>query len=165
MVLFTAVPQHKCSKLRPLAAVANNAGQNATINLSERSTYPFHCQVVPMPPTLLLCCSLNCAVTPVCPASVRGTCSLLLQGKFIHVAPMEPRSDWDCGFEKHWWKDVDAYRIGRLTSATCLIRVMNMLTGSEDFLEVMQSAQVTLCQSCTNSVQFQFCSNCLVLKL
>ena len=69
-------------------------------------------------------------------ANVVSTHRMLLQGKFIHVAPMEPRSDWDCGFELPWWKNADEYRIGRLTGSTCLIRVMNMLTGTEDFLEV-----------------------------
>ena len=59
-----------------------------------------------------------------------------MQGKFIHVAPTQPRSDWNCGFELPWWKNPDDYRIGRLTGSTCLIRIMNMLTGAEDFLEV-----------------------------
>lgn len=59
-----------------------------------------------------------------------------MQGKFIHVAPTEPRSDWNCGFDLPWWQNADEYRIGRLTSSTCLIRIMNMLTESEDFLEV-----------------------------
>ncbi|KAL0022828.1 hypothetical protein WJX79_005008 [Trebouxia sp. C0005] len=64
------------------------------------------------------------------------------QGKFIHVAPTEPRSDWNCGFELPWWKNADDYRIGRLTGSTCLIRVMNMLTGSEDFLEVPKEESI-----------------------
>lgn len=54
---------------------------------------------------------------------------------------MEPRSDWNCGFELPWWRNQDDYRIGRLTSSTCLIRIMNMLTESEDFLEVWVSHQ------------------------
>ena len=58
------------------------------------------------------------------------------QGNFIHVAPLEPCSDWDCGFEVPWWKNPDEYCIGKLTAGTVLIRVMNMLTGTEDFLEV-----------------------------
>lgn len=63
------------------------------------------------------------------------------QGKFIHVAPLEPRSDWNCGFEKPWWQDPDEYCIGRLTAGTVLIRIMNMLTGTEDFLEVCLTLQ------------------------
>ena len=59
-----------------------------------------------------------------------------MQGKFIHVDPTEPRSDWNCGFDLPWWKNADEFRIGRLTSSTWLIRIMNMLTESEDFLEV-----------------------------
>lgn len=49
---------------------------------------------------------------------------------------MEPRADWDAAFEKPWWQNVDDYCIGRLTTSTCHIRIMNMLTDSEDFLEV-----------------------------
>ncbi|KAL3155205.1 hypothetical protein ABBQ32_013145 [Trebouxia sp. C0010 RCD-2024] len=64
------------------------------------------------------------------------------QGKFIHVAPTEPRSDWNCGFDLPWWKNADEYRIGRLTSSTCLIRIMNMLTESEDFLEVPKEESI-----------------------
>ena len=70
------------------------------------------------------------------------------QGNFVHVAPMAPRSDWDSGFELPWWQNSDDYRIGRLTSSTCHIRIMNMLTQSEDFLEVFRLLKLHTATDC-----------------
>lgn len=70
------------------------------------------------------------------------------QGNFVHVAPMAPRSDWDSGFELPWWQNSDDYRIGRLTGSTCHIRIMNMLTQSEDFLEVFRLLKLHTATDC-----------------
>ena len=57
------------------------------------------------------------------------------QGRFVHVPPREPTSDWDTSFEKPWWKD-EKYRVGRLPNSTRAIRVKNVLTGQEHLMTV-----------------------------
>ncbi|GMH44232.1 hypothetical protein BSKO_12166 [Bryopsis sp. KO-2023] len=62
--------------------------------------------------------------TPYCP-----------QGRFIHVGPSYPASDWDACYTVPWWKDVK-YKVGNLSKKTRVIRVKNVLTGQEDKMEV-----------------------------
>ena len=57
------------------------------------------------------------------------------QGRFVHVPPQEPTSDWDTSFETPWWKD-EQYRVGRLSNSTRAIRVKNVLTGQEHLMTV-----------------------------
>ncbi|RDD39416.1 Cytochrome b5 domain-containing protein 1 [Trichoplax sp. H2] len=56
-------------------------------------------------------------------------------GRFIHIPPPYPQSDWANNFGKPWWKD-DAYCIGLLSQKTRFIRVINTLTSQEQTIEV-----------------------------
>ncbi|XP_068130089.1 cytochrome b5 domain-containing protein 1 [Hyperolius riggenbachi] len=57
------------------------------------------------------------------------------QGRFLHVSPSYPCSDWDTDFGRPWWKD-SSYEIGILSSKTRTIRIINTLTSQEHTLEV-----------------------------
>ena len=57
-------------------------------------------------------------------------------GRFIHVPPPCPRSDWANNFGKPWWKN-EKYCIGVLSSKTRRVRVINTLTLQEQIIEVM----------------------------
>jgi hypothetical protein len=55
------------------------------------------------------------------------------QGRFIHVAPADP-TDWATDYAIPWWKD-EQYMIGKLTTKKRLVRIVNMLTHSEDVIQ------------------------------
>ncbi|XP_053319064.1 cytochrome b5 domain-containing protein 1 [Spea bombifrons] len=57
------------------------------------------------------------------------------QGRFIHVPPSYPSTDWDNSFGRPWWRD-PSYEIGILSSKTRFIRIINTLTSQEHTLEV-----------------------------
>lgn len=57
------------------------------------------------------------------------------QGRFIHVPPSEPLSNWATDFRTPWWKDKQ-YWVGHLSQRTRTVRIKNVLTGQEDMLEV-----------------------------
>lgn len=57
------------------------------------------------------------------------------RGRFVHVPPPGPRSDWACEPRAPWWRD-PRYCVGRLSQKTRFIRVLNTLTGQEHRLEV-----------------------------
>ena len=57
-------------------------------------------------------------------------------GRFLHVPPAEPNSDWNPDFQSPWWQDEVKYVIGSLTKRTRLIRVINTLTKHDDIIEV-----------------------------
>ncbi|XP_053199713.1 cytochrome b5 domain-containing protein 1 [Scomber japonicus] len=57
------------------------------------------------------------------------------RGRFIHVPPAGPRSDWVSVVGPPWWKD-QRYEVGLLTEKTRWIRVINTLTSQEQQLEV-----------------------------
>ena len=57
------------------------------------------------------------------------------QGRFIHVPPIGPDSNWDNEFRIPWWKN-EKYCIGSLTRKTRKIRIINTLTKHDDILEV-----------------------------
>ena len=59
----------------------------------------------------------------------------LPHGRFIHVAPPEPVSDWKTDFGTPWWKD-ESFCIGNLSTRTRNIRIVNTLTSQEKTLEV-----------------------------
>ena len=84
-------------------------------------------------------------------------------GRFVHVAPPEPVSDWATDFVTPWWQvrraraasvrasscawersratrpaQDEEYCIGRLSAKTRRVRVVNVLTHSEDVLEVCE---------------------------
>lgn len=56
-------------------------------------------------------------------------------GRFIHIAPPCPRSDWANDFGRPWWKD-DTYCIGILSGKTRRIKIINTLTSQEQTIEV-----------------------------
>lgn len=57
------------------------------------------------------------------------------EGRFVHVPPVGPRSDWSCSFGRPWWKE-DSYCIGVLSSRTRKIRLLNSLTLEEQIVEI-----------------------------
>lgn len=56
-------------------------------------------------------------------------------GRFIHVPPPYPNSDWANDFGRPWWKD-DSYCIGILSKKTRFVKIINTLTSQEQVLEV-----------------------------
>ncbi len=57
-------------------------------------------------------------------------------GRYLHIPPQEPDSNWKPDFEIPWWKDNEKYKIGNLTKRKRKIRIINMLTKHDDILEV-----------------------------
>lgn len=57
------------------------------------------------------------------------------QGRFLHVPPPLPRSDWANDFGKPWWRG-SQYEVGQLSAKTRNIRIINTLTSQEHTLEV-----------------------------
>jgi hypothetical protein len=57
------------------------------------------------------------------------------QGRFMHVPPKDPTSDWKNDFGTPWWRD-EKYFIGNLSKSTRLVRIVNVLTKQEKLLEV-----------------------------
>uniref|UniRef100_A0A452QLL9 Uncharacterized protein n=1 Tax=Ursus americanus TaxID=9643 RepID=A0A452QLL9_URSAM len=62
------------------------------------------------------------------------------RGRFLHVPPQLPRSDWANDFGKPWWQGV-RYEVGRLSAKTRNIRIINTLTSQEHILEVRTGAR------------------------
>ncbi|XP_054565680.1 cytochrome b5 domain-containing protein 1 isoform X3 [Eptesicus fuscus] len=56
------------------------------------------------------------------------------RGRFLHVPPQLPRSDWANDFGKPWWQG-SRYEVGRLSAKTRNIRIINTLTSQEHTLE------------------------------
>ncbi|CAL8241611.1 unnamed protein product [Merluccius merluccius] len=63
------------------------------------------------------------------------------RGRFVHVPPPCPRSDWDNDFGRPWWRD-SRYEVGQLTAKTRWVRVINTLTSQEQLLEVCSEETV-----------------------
>jgi len=56
-------------------------------------------------------------------------------GRFLHVPPKEPHSDWDpSNFSCPWWEN-DLFIVGKLTTLVRKIRIINTLTRHDDCLE------------------------------
>ncbi|XP_071945079.1 cytochrome b5 domain-containing protein 1-like [Antedon mediterranea] len=56
-------------------------------------------------------------------------------GRFVHIPPPCPRTDWANDFGRPWWKD-DSYCIGILSAKTRLIKIINTLTSQENVIQV-----------------------------
>ncbi|XP_077991475.1 cytochrome b5 domain-containing protein 1-like [Glandiceps talaboti] len=56
-------------------------------------------------------------------------------GRFIHIPPSCPRTDWANDFGRPWWKD-DGFCVGILSRKTRFIKVINTLTSQEQVIEV-----------------------------
>ncbi|XP_040887787.1 cytochrome b5 domain-containing protein 1 [Toxotes jaculatrix] len=57
------------------------------------------------------------------------------RGRFVHIPPAGPRSDWATDISQPWWKD-RRYEVGLLSAKTRWIRVVNTLTSQEQQLQV-----------------------------
>ena len=57
------------------------------------------------------------------------------RGRFVHIPPSGPCSDWASDIGQPWWRD-RCYEVGRLTAKTRWIRVINALTSQEQRLQV-----------------------------
>nr|XP_019964068.1 PREDICTED: cytochrome b5 domain-containing protein 1 [Paralichthys olivaceus] len=57
------------------------------------------------------------------------------RGRFLHVSPTGPCSDWASDFGEPWWRD-RRYEVGLLTTKARWIRVINTLTSEEQQLQV-----------------------------
>lgn len=64
------------------------------------------------------------------------------QGRFIHVAPRDPTTEWDSQTEVPWWKDA-SYVVGAVTEKARRVRVVNTLTHQEHILEVGAEESIT----------------------
>ncbi|ESN96027.1 hypothetical protein HELRODRAFT_67728, partial [Helobdella robusta] len=52
-------------------------------------------------------------------------------GRYVHVPPPYPSSDWANDFGTPWWKDSNYY-IGHLTKKTRKLKIINTLTSQQD---------------------------------
>ncbi|KAL4631465.1 cytochrome b5 domain-containing protein 1-like [Arapaima gigas] len=57
------------------------------------------------------------------------------RGRFVHVPPPCPRTDWANDFEMPWWRD-HQYEVGLLSAKTRWVRIVNTLTAQKQILEV-----------------------------
>ncbi|KAF7257042.1 hypothetical protein EG68_05084 [Paragonimus skrjabini miyazakii] len=56
-------------------------------------------------------------------------------GRFVHIPPPFPTTDWATDFGTPWWKN-DKYAVGYLTKKTRFVRIINTLALQEHELEV-----------------------------
>ncbi len=56
-------------------------------------------------------------------------------GIYLNIPPQFPDSSWDYSFTTPWWKNNDL-KIGRLTTKTRKIRIINVLSNQDDIIEV-----------------------------
>lgn len=56
-------------------------------------------------------------------------------GRYIHVPPQGPESNWSTNFGTPWWAD-NTYFIGRLAARTRKVQMVNLLTKQKNTLEV-----------------------------
>lgn len=67
-------------------------------------------------------------------------------GRFVDVPPVGPRSDWPVSSQLPWWEDHQEYWIGRLTTGTRKIKLVNTLTKDEHVLEVCKEETISAIQ-------------------
>ncbi|GFO30738.1 cytochrome b5 domain-containing protein 1 [Plakobranchus ocellatus] len=63
-------------------------------------------------------------------------------GRFVHIPPPYPDSNWDNDFGRPWWRD-DAYLVGILSQKTRLIKIINTLTSQDQVIEVCSEEIMT----------------------
>lgn len=61
-------------------------------------------------------------------------------GRFIHVPPPDPKDD-SPAVDLPWWKD-SKYVIGTLTAKTRMVKIVNMVTRTEDVISVCQEETI-----------------------
>lgn len=64
-------------------------------------------------------------------------------GRFIHIPPPYPTTDWATDIGTPWWKD-QKYVLGYLTKKTRFVRIINTLTSQEH--EVMVCVEETMAE-------------------
>ena len=64
------------------------------------------------------------------------------RGRFLHIPPPIPRSDWANTFGTPWWKD-SKYFVGQLSAKTRKLKIVNMLTAEETVVEVCGEETIT----------------------
>ncbi len=69
-------------------------------------------------------------------------CYYTPQGRFVHVAPTVPSSSWKTDLGLPWWLNPD-YCIGRLSRKVRKVKIVNVLTGAEDMLEVCAEESIS----------------------
>lgn len=66
------------------------------------------------------------------------------QGRFVHVPPPTPTTNWDMSYDTPWWLDAEKYCIGRLSARTRRVRIKNVLTAQKEHeLEVPSEETVS----------------------
>lgn len=63
-------------------------------------------------------------------------------GRFVHIPPPYPDSDWANDFGRPWWKD-DGYLVGILSQKTRKIKIINTLTSQDHVIEVCSEEVMT----------------------
>lgn len=63
-------------------------------------------------------------------------------GRFVHIPPPFPRSDWANNIGKPWWKN-ETYCIGLLSERNRKVRVISTLTLEEQVLEASDEHTMT----------------------
>ncbi|XP_072036123.1 LOW QUALITY PROTEIN: cytochrome b5 domain-containing protein 1-like [Amphiura filiformis] len=63
-------------------------------------------------------------------------------GRFVHIPPACPRTDWVNDFGRPWWKD-ESYCIGILSAKTRFVKIINTLTSQEHVIEVCSEEIMT----------------------
>jgi hypothetical protein len=62
----------------------------------------------------------------------------LPHGRFLHVAPSEPVSNWRTDFDEPWFRNDQEFCIGLLSDSVRKVRLVNMLTYQETILLVCE---------------------------
>jgi len=65
----------------------------------------------------------------------------LPNGRFLHVPPSEPTSNWRTNFGTPWWRNA-SFCIGNLSEKTRTIEIVNVLTKQRDLLVVCSEESV-----------------------
>jgi hypothetical protein len=67
------------------------------------------------------------------------------QGRFLHIPPAFPTNEWRTDFGLPWWRD-PRFILGRVSSRTRIIRIVNVLTQQEDELRVASEESLSSIQ-------------------
>ncbi|CAC5401231.1 cytochrome b5 domain-containing protein 1-like [Mytilus californianus] len=63
-------------------------------------------------------------------------------GRFVHIPPPYPDSNWANDFGRPWWKD-DSYLVGILSQKTRKVKIINTLTSQDHVIEVCSEEIMT----------------------
>eukprot|EP00054_Salpingoeca_dolichothecata_P004916 m.32452 g.32452 ORF g.32452 m.32452 type:complete len:217 (-) comp14971_c0_seq2:46-696(-) len=68
------------------------------------------------------------------------------KGRFLHIPPACPRTDWSTDIPIPWWKD-EKYVVGTLTKKVRKLRIVNVLASQSNILEVCSEETITEIQN------------------